>query len=204
MQKTKCLAQLFGVSCRQMRRKLAKAQQHRFLIKSNVTGVSWVNVEKRKNTTKLSPDVVAALHKWLLAHPHVVPSPIAKDCLKIKIAGSKETLSTPKLLLQIPIRELHNDMIKSPDDGGLPEAFDANGNVIISDTTLRKLMPPQIKKMSHRHMIMCGCEVCIQASSFQASLNSWRLRHLHKLKDIQKSSNHRRSAASVTARLNSI
>mmetsp|Transcript_13955 Transcript_13955/g.31264 ORF Transcript_13955/g.31264 Transcript_13955/m.31264 type:complete len:84 (+) Transcript_13955:440-691(+) len=47
----------------------------------------------------------------------------------------------PKLLLQITIRELHNDLIDE-----LPEAS-KDGVPLISDTKLREMMPPQVKKM---------------------------------------------------------
>ena len=43
----------------------------------------------------------------------------------------------PKYYLKIPIHELHADMIKSAENGGLQEAKDETGAVIISETMLR-------------------------------------------------------------------
>ena len=47
----------------------------------------------------------------------------------------------------------------------IPHARDEDGKIIISDSTLRSLLPPQLKKMSARYKIMCGCECCISAKS---------------------------------------
>ena len=82
----------------------------------------------------------------------------------------KERVS--KLLLQISIRELHNDMLLPPDEGGFKEARDETGNVRISDTALRALLPEQARKMTPRHKQMCGCEVCIQIRHHQNDRSS--------------------------------
>ena len=52
-------------------------------------------------------------------HPQVVQSPIANDYLKVKIDGYNETQLVPKLLLQVSIRELHNNLVSDKKDGGL-------------------------------------------------------------------------------------
>ena len=64
----------------------------------------------------------------------------------------------PKLLLQVSGRELHNSLVNDPNDVGLKDARDEDGKIIISDSTLRSLLPPELKKMSARYNIMCGCE----------------------------------------------
>ena len=63
------------------------------------------------------------------------------------------------------VRELHNRFVSYPNNGGLKDARDEDGKMIISDSTLRSLLPPQLKKMSARYKIMCGCECCIYAKS---------------------------------------
>ena len=55
----------------------------------------------------------------------------------------------PKLLLQVSVRELHTSLVSDPNDGGLKDARDENGNTIISDSALRSLLPPQSKKCLH-------------------------------------------------------
>ena len=63
----------------------------------------------------------------------------------------------PKLLLRVSVRELHNILASDPNDGGLKDARDEYGKIIISDSTLRSLLPPQLKQMPARYKIMCGC-----------------------------------------------
>ena len=76
------------------------------------------------------------------------------------------------------IRELHNSLVSDPNDGGLKDTRDEDGKIIINDSTLSSLLPPQLKQMSARYKIMCGCECCISAKSIHSSLLSWRNRYL--------------------------
>ena len=41
----------------------------------------------------------------------------------------------PKLLLQVFVREIHNSLVSDPNDGGLKDARDEDGKIIISDYT---------------------------------------------------------------------
>ena len=79
--------------------------------------------------------------------------------------------------------EQNNSLVNYPNDGGIKDAREEDGNIIISEYTLRSLLPPQLKQMSVRYKIMCGCECCISAKSIHSSLLSWRARYLKKLKD---------------------
>ena len=51
----------------------------------------------------------------------------------------KEPQLVPKLLLQVYVRELHNSLVSDPNDGGLKDARDEYGKIIMSDSTLRSL-----------------------------------------------------------------
>ena len=104
-----------------------------------------------------------------------------------------EPTLVPKLLLHVSVRELHNSPVSDPNDGGLKDARDEDGKIIISDSTLRSLLPPQLKKMSARYTIMCGCECCIAAKSIHYSWLSWRDRYLKKLKNQSQNAQSRRS-----------
>ena len=53
-----------------------------------------------------------------------------------------------KLLLQVYAQELYNRLVNNPEDGGIKEARDADDNIIISESTLRSLFPPQLKNIS--------------------------------------------------------
>ena len=99
----------------------------------------------------------------------------------------------PKCLLQVSVRELHNSLLSDPNDGGLKYAKDEDGKIIISYSTLRSLLPPQLKQMPVRYKIMCGCECCISAKIIHSSLLSLRDRYLKKLKDQSQNSQSRRS-----------
>ena len=78
-------------------------------------------------------------------HTQVVQAPIANDCLKGKIDGYTEPQLVPKSLLQVSVRKFRNNLVSATIYGGLKEARDEDNNIIISDSTLRSLLPPQLK-----------------------------------------------------------
>ena len=58
------------------------------------------------------------------------------------------------------MRQLNNELIASPDDGGLLEARHSDTNdVIISNTMLRSLSPPQLRIMTYNQKMICGCAI---------------------------------------------
>ena len=118
----------------------------------------WSSITNRKVHTKINAQVKKYLYNWILQHTQVVQSPIANDCLKISIYGHSEPQLVSKLLLQVSVRELRNSMLSLPEEGGLKEARDARNNIIISDSTLRSILSPQLNKISARYKVMCGCE----------------------------------------------
>jgi hypothetical protein len=162
-------------------RLLAKADEKRKRLMENVEGLSWASVKKRKGFSKVTPEIRKNLVKWILEHPHIIQSPLVSDTLMIFNPETGQKERTNKLLCEVSIRELHNDMIAPVAEGGLAEAHDSSGNVRISDSALRYLLPSQIRRMTARHKQMCGCEACLTISSLQQSLNAWRLRRLREL-----------------------
>ena len=101
---------------------------------------------------------------------NVHQSPITRDTLLIVDADTKVKRTVPKLLLECSMRQLHNDIIASPDDGGLFGAIhDITNDVIISDTMLRSLAPPQLCPMTDNHKMMCGCAIYNTSMYMQSS-----------------------------------
>ena len=77
------------------------------------------------------------------------------------VADTKVKRRAPKHLLECSMRKLQNELIASPDDVGLVGARHAITNgVIISDTMLHYLAPPQLLPKKNNHKVMCGCVIC--------------------------------------------
>ena len=87
-----------------------------------------------------------------------------------------------KLLSQVSVQELYNITVSTSEEVGLNEARDADNNIIISDSTLPNILPPQLKKMSVRYKVMGGWECFISTESMHYSLLRGRDSHLKKLK----------------------
>ena len=87
-----------------------------------------------------------------MKNSNVRESPISYDTLIIADAESGVKRIVPKLLLECFMRELHNEPIASTNDGGLLGSRHANTNdVIISDTVIGSLAPPQLRPMTDHH-----------------------------------------------------
>ena len=79
---------------------------------------------------------------------------------------SKEKVRVQKMFHRDSIRELHNLLISPVIEGGFAGARNAKGEVQISDTMLRYLMPRCISRMTDSHRQLCGCECCIISKNF--------------------------------------
>ena len=89
--------------------------------------------KNRKGHSKINEQIKRNLYTWITRHPQVFQSPISNDCLKVMLDDKIEPQLVPKLLLQVSVRELHNSLISDPNDGGLKDARDEYGKIIISD-----------------------------------------------------------------------
>ena len=121
-------------------------------------------------------------------HPQVVQSSITNDYLRVKVDGHIEPQLVSKLLLQVSVRELHNNLVSDVDNVGLKEARYEENNIIISDSTLRAT---PILNISSIYKVMFGCKCCISDKSIHSSLLSWRDYYLKKLKDLSQNSQNR-------------
>ena len=111
-------------------------------------------------------------------------SPITRDTLLISDADTKVKRRVPRLLLECSMRQLQNEIIASPYDGGLVGARHAETNaVIISDTMLRSLAPPQLSPMIDKQKMMCGCAICNTSKYMQEFLNAWKRKQLKFMKE---------------------
>ena len=102
--------------------------------------------------------------------------PIENDCIYVSIDGNPKKQLMSELLFQVYVRELHNILMITPGEFGMKEARDEKNNIIISDSTLRNILPSQQKNttLQYKVMYVCVCECCISAKTMNSSLLSWR------------------------------
>ena len=169
------MAKSLGLNASRAKRLFLTGKKKRKALTENPGRGSWSQKPKRKGYCKISRDVKFKLRNWIVNHPHIVASPIVNDTLIVRnpITNIKERVG--KLLLEIPVRELHNDLIEPIERGGLAEAW-KDGKVIISDISLRRLLPKELRPATERHKQMCCCETCISPLMLQSSLNAFRPR----------------------------
>ena len=159
------------------RKKEASTKRGNLIAQAHNTEVKFSN---KKVNEALREKLVERKMKIL----NVRKYPISRDTLIIIDAESGVKRRGPKLLLECSMRKLHNEIINSPYGGGLLGARLADTNdVIISDTMIRSLSPPQLRPLTYNHTIMCGCEICNNLKYFQESLNTWQRKQLKIIKD---------------------
>ena len=92
---------------------------------------------KKKGSSKINEQIKRSVYTWITCHPQVVQSPISNDCFKVVLYDQTEPQLVSKLLLRVSVRELYNSLVRDPNDGGIKDARDEYGKIIISDSTLR-------------------------------------------------------------------
>ena len=55
-----------------------------------------------------------------------------------------------------------------PEEGNLKESRDEEYIIIMIDSTLHDIIPPQLKNMSVGYIVMCGFECCISDKSMHS------------------------------------
>ena len=99
--------------------------------------------KNRKGNSKINEKIKCNMYAWITRHPQVFQSPISNDCLKVIFDDQIEPQIFSRFLLQVSVRELHNILVSYPNYCGLKYAKDQENNIVISDSTLRSLLPPQ-------------------------------------------------------------
>ena len=99
----------------------------------------------------------------------------------IKRDDKNEPIRTRKMVIWVGLREAHNLVIDSEENGGCALARDNEGRVIISCTALRRYWHILIVKMTKRFQGMCMCHLCGVPEAMQLSFNNNRTRRIKRL-----------------------
>ena len=95
------------------------------------TSVKWSIKPRIVRTKKISKVLRKETVDWIIKFSNVRRSPITRDTLLIADSDTKVKRRVPKLLLECSMRQLHNELIASPDDVGLVGARHAETNDVI-------------------------------------------------------------------------
>ena len=90
------------------------------------------------------------MRNFILNHYRVKQYSCSKSCIKIGVYGDDEKVSVTKLYLQLPIKYLYYDIIKTPNLGGLAESRDIYGIIIIGDYKLRFFFTTNANKVKEK------------------------------------------------------
>ena len=99
------------------RRLMDKANRQRQKLTAHEKCSAWSIITHRKTYNTKQNILNASLFDWILNHTHVRASPIYKDTVLVKVPSPDGTIRKErvgKLLLEISVRALHQDMMKDP------------------------------------------------------------------------------------------
>ena len=105
------------------------------------TGTIFSQVARSKGWTEVNKELEERVHSFIVNHPNLEQSLIMNGYVSVRDkADPTKVEKVPKLLLQVSIRELHNNLIEQ-----IPKAS-KDGIPLVSDTKLRQKIPPQVEK----------------------------------------------------------
>ena len=135
---------------------------------------TWCVLRERSHYKTMQRTLRDDLINWVLSHEHVIPSPQTSDTILVLNPKTQKREPVTKLLLQISVRELHDDLI-GPPPKGLPSVYDPISNqLLVSESTLRAMLPPQLRRMTNAQKDICGCECCISTKLLHQALLQFR------------------------------
>jgi hypothetical protein len=103
---------LYGLQRDQVKRGITNRKNLRVAKASNGNARWWNILRRRHKGTRTIPSFIRdAVVDWVVHHENVIPSPIVSETLFVKLPGSTQKHRVTKLLLEIPVRELHNRML---------------------------------------------------------------------------------------------
>ena len=171
---------LFSKTClsrSSARRLVIKAKQRRMILTNAEKDTTWSIVSHRQKYNTQQNSINLALFEWIVNHPHVISSPIHRDTVLVNVHrpnGDVVKERVGKLLLEISIRELHQDMMKPPPTGLHQVYCKVTKKCIISESYLRNIIPPQLRPITFSQKQLCGCETCTLMKLIHTSLIKYR------------------------------
>ena len=159
------------------RRLVIKANQRRIKLSNAEKDTTWSIISHRTKYNTHQSSLSKPLFEWIVNHPHVISSPLHKDTVVVKVPASngqvlKERVG--KLLLEISIRELHQDLLQPPPVGLADVYCKSSKKCLISESFLRNIIPPQLRPITFSQKQLCGCETCTVMRLIHSSLVKFR------------------------------
>ena len=135
---------------------------------------TWCVLRQRSPYQTMQRTLRDDLINWILSHEHVIPSSQTSDTILVLNPTTQKREPVTKLLLQVSVRELHDDLI-GPPPKGLPSVYDPiTKQLLVSESTLRAMLPPQLRRMTNAQKDICGCECCITTKLLHQALLQFR------------------------------
>ena len=159
------------------RRLVIKAHKRRCILTNSEKKTTWSIISHRNGYNTQQSALCSKLFEWIINHPHVITSPIPRDTVLVNVPQPNGTISKErvgKLLLEISVRELYQDLLKPPPVGISEVYCKSSDNILVSERYLRNTLPPQLRPISFSQKQLCACECCTCMRMLHTSLLKFR------------------------------
>ena len=141
----------------------------RLAIRQGLVLSDWKMIQSRHGFwQKVDQATRLVIDKWIRNHPHVIFSPQKDDTVEVRDPFTGNVVRKTKLLLQIPVRELYQDLY-NPGTGHDDLVRDSDGKHLVSDTMFCALLPPEMRMLSNTYKQGCCCKMCTLFGYFQSA-----------------------------------
>lgn len=135
-------ADALGLSITTAWRRLKGAIERRSKLDAGEDASLWIYFRERIGHG-ISAETKRLVYDFYVDHPGIKRSPMVGDVLKIKDEhGEQQTVA--KLLSEVSLTDVYLDFEKAHPD-------------LLKERAFRDLRPPELRRMSKRHLDMCGC-----------------------------------------------
>ena len=183
-QQLAAIAHQLGITTRATKARLQHASVVRREFGNPANGRAvLLQIHDRHRHRKITIEMTKGMIDWVLNHcTKVVQSPNKKDSRWVRHEDGTKTLER-KYYYTFSVRVIHQEMMKPKAEGGFEGALDIHGNCCISESFLRRHLPPNLRQMTQSQKQMCGCGDCIDAKGIVQAYKAWQTRKLHWLEN---------------------
>ena len=169
------VAGALGLSFTRYRRIVMAVIDKRASLESTVDDKETVYSEILKSKGKIKAYPTLQKTDWFIhGHPFKVASPIRNNSALVRDPLDPTKKQEGEEYCKV-FEGITNDLLKE-----VPECC-VDGNMLVSDWKLRKLLPPEVWQMSNYYKTQCACIVCVWMKLYHTN-NSLKAKLLQQLK----------------------
>ena len=161
-------ADAIGVSISTAWRRMKGAVERRAKLDEGEDEAYWTYYRERIGRG-LSDETRLLVYDFYVEHPSVKRSPMLSDVIRMRdrwgnlvYGDDGKPMTVARLLSEASLTDVYLD-------------FEKKHPGLLKERAFRDLRPPELRRMSRRHLDMCGCRYCVEMGLMQDAFNKSQL-----------------------------